>query len=162
MPGFLTYLIPGLNSRASLMLDVVFLAMLLVVPALALSIQLAKRRKYLAHKVMQVILASVLLIAVTAFEVDMRFYTDWRALAQPSPYYASGAVLASLWVHLAFAIPTLVLWIVVTIAALRKFDDPPQPGKHSRFHRRWGMFAAYGMFLTAVTGWVFYYLAFVA
>ena len=162
MPGFLTDLIPGFSSRASLMLDVVFLAMLLVVPVLAYSIQLAKRGKYAAHKALQVVLASVLLVAVTAFEIDMRFFTDWRALAQPSPYYESGAVMTSLLVHLAFAVPTLVLWIIVTIGALRKFDDPPRPGLHSRFHRRWGMFAGYGMFLTAVTGWVFYYLAFVA
>ena len=162
MPGFLTHLIPGFTSRASLMLDVVFLAMLAVVPALAFSIQLAKKGKYTAHKAMQVVLASVLLIAVGAFEVDMRFYTNWRALAEPSPYYASGAVGWSLLVHLIFAVPTLVLWIVVTVAALRKFEEPARPGSHSRFHRRYGMFAAYGMFLTAVTGWLFYYLAFVA
>ncbi len=162
MPGFLTDLIPGFTSRASLMLDVVFLAMLLVVPALAYSIQLAKRGKYTAHKALQVVLASVLLVAVTAFEIDMRFFTDWRVLAEPSPHYASGTVHTTLYIHLAFAIPTLVLWIVVTIGALRKFDDPARPGSHSRFHRRWGMFAGYGMFLTAATGWVFYYLAFVA
>lgn len=162
MPGFLTDLIPGFHSRASLMLDVVFLAMLLVVPTLAYSIQLAKRGRYTAHKTLQVVLASVLLVAVTAFEVDMRFFTDWRVLAEPSPYYASGAVWTSLLIHLAFAVPTLVLWIIVTVGALRKFDDPARPGPHSRFHRRWGMAAGYGMFLTAATGWVFYYLAFVA
>jgi uncharacterized membrane protein YozB (DUF420 family) len=129
---------------------------------LAYSILLAKRGKYTAHKTLQVVLASVLLVAVAAFEVDMRFFTNWRALAEPSPYYLSGVVGWSLLVHLIFAVPTLVLWIVVTIAALRKFDEPARPGSHSRFHRRWGMAAGYGMFLTAITGWVFYYLAFVA
>ncbi len=115
------------------MLDVVFLAMLMVVPLLAFSIQLAKRRKYTAHKAVQVVLASVLLVAVAAFEVDMRFYTNWRALAEPSPYYASGAVGWSLLVHLIFAVPTLVLWIVVTVAALRKFEEPAQPGHTAGF-----------------------------
>jgi len=63
---------------------------------------------------------------------------------------------------LSFAVPTLVLWIVVVVAALRKFSRPPAPGPHSRWHARWGMIAAVEMLMTAVTGWVFYWLAFVA
>jgi uncharacterized membrane protein YozB (DUF420 family) len=36
------------------------------------------------------------------------------------------------------------------------------PGPHSPAHRRVAPIAAAGMFCTAVTGWLFYYLAFVA
>lgn len=160
MHGF----IPG--SRGSLMLDVVFLAMMLVVPVLLFSVYLAKyRRQYELHKRIQITLGTVLGLAVTAFELDMRFVTNWRELAEPSPYYDgtwSSLVGLSLIVHLSFAIPTLLLWIVVIVQALRHFPSPPVPGAHSAWHRRWGMVSTVGMVLTAVTGWIFYWLAFMA
>ena len=161
LPGFL-------GSRGSLMLDVVFLAMFLVVPVLLFSVyQVKYRRQYQLHKFVQLILGTVLLLAVGAFEVDMRFFTDWKALAAPSPYFDvaqpwTSVVGYSLIVHLSFAIPTLLLWIVVIVQALRHFPSPPQPGVHSAWHRRWGMIATVGMVMTAVTGWIFYYLAFMA
>lgn len=160
LPGFL-------GTRGSLMLDVVFLAMFLVVPVLLFSVyQVKYLRRYQLHKQLQIVLGSVLLIAVTAFEVDMRFFTDWKALATPSPYFDIAhpwtcPVGFSLIVHLSFAIPTLLLWIVVIVQALRHFPIP-MPGPHSAWHRRWGMVSTVGMLLTAVTGWVFYWLAFVA
>ena len=154
-----------LGTRGSLMLDVVVIAMAVVVPVLAWSVQLAKKGKFALHKQVQVALASVLLLAIVAFEVDLRFLTDWRQRAADSPYYSVEAwsgVWVSLVVHLMFAIPTFLLWIGVVVAALRHFPSPPEPGAHSRTHRRWAMLAGVGMFGTAVTGWIFYYLAFVA
>ena len=68
----------------------------------------------------------------------------------------------SLLLHLACAIPTAVLWIVVIILAIRRFPKPPRPGEHSRSHIFWARCAAIGLFLTSLTGWIFYALAFVA
>ena len=48
------------------------------------------------------------------------------------------------------------------IQALRKFPSPPKPGPHSAAHKRWAWLATIAMVGTAVTGWAFYYLAFVA
>ena len=156
-----------LGTRGSLMLDVVFLAMFAVLPLLALSIYLVKRKKYALHKTINLILGIVLLIAVLAFEVDMRFFTDWEILAEKSPYFHPEAKWTSvvglaLIIHLCFAIPTLLLWIYVIVQALRKFPSPPLPGDHSRSHIQFAKLAAGGMFMTALTGSVFYYLAFVA
>ena len=154
-----------LGTRGSLMLDVVVLAMALVVPVLAWSVRLAQQGKYALHKQVQIILASVLLLAIVAFEVDLRVFTDWRERAAPSPYYSSetwSAAWLSLVVHLFFAVPTFLLWIVVVVRALRNFPKPPAPSEHSGAHRRFGKLAGVGMFGTAVTGWVFYYLSFVA
>jgi uncharacterized membrane protein YozB (DUF420 family) len=158
LPGFL-------GTRGSLMLDVVFAAMFLIVPLLGLSVWLVKRRKYNLHKWLQIGMGVVLLLAVVAFEIDMRFFTNWEALAVGSPYYTSGtwnAVWYSLIVHLCFAIPTPIVWTVVIVQALRKFKSPPTPGPHSHDHKKGGWLAVVLMTLTAVTGWVFYYLAFVA
>ena len=156
-----------LGTRASIMLDVVFLAMFAVVPLLWYSIQLAKKRKFQAHKRMQLALATVLLVAVLAFELDMHYLTDWKLRAAPSPFFDpvqmwSSPVGISLLVHLTFAVPTLFLWIFVITQALRLFPKPAMPGSHSATHLFLGKLAGIGMFMTSLTGWVFYYLAFVA
>jgi hypothetical protein len=156
-----------LGSRGSLMLDVVFLAMFVVVPVLVLSIYLVKiRRRYDLHKKLQLVMASVLLVAVLLFELDIRV-NGWEHRAAPSPFFDAAHKWTcpagiSLIIHLSFAVPTLLLWIVVVTRALRNFPRPPQPATHSHWHRRYGWAAALGMLLTALTGWLFYYLAFVA
>lgn len=148
------------------MLDVVFVAMFLIVPLMGVSIYLVRyRRMYQLHKWLQIGMGVVLLVAVVAFEVDMRFFTDWEALAVGSPYYTAGqwnVVWYSLIVHLCFAVPTPAVWLYVIVQALRQFPNPAVPGKHSRAHIFWARIGAILMTLTAVTGWVFYYLAFVA
>lgn len=161
---------PGIEGflpwRGSFMLDVVVVAMLAVLPLLAWSIQLAKQKRFALHKAVQITLATVLLAAVTLFEVDMRL-TGWVDRAKDSPYFQtdhkwSCPAGVSLLVHLCFAIPTLLLWIYVVAQALRKFPSPPSPGPHSAAHRRFGKLAGIGLFMTAMTGWAFYYLAFIA
>lgn len=161
---------PGLDGflgfRGSLMLDVVFLAMLAVLPALAASIYLVKRGKFELHKKLQLALGLVLLVAVVAFEVDMRL-NGWEPRALKSPYFLAEQKWScpagiALIVHLFFAVPTTLLWVYVIVQALRKFPRPPQPGQHSQAHKFWAWLAAIEMFGTALTGWLFYYLAFVA
>jgi hypothetical protein len=66
-----------------------------------------------------------------------------------------------LYVHLFFAVTTVVLWPAVIFLALRSFPNPPRPALHSRIHVLLARLAAVDMMLTAVTGWVFYWLAFV-
>jgi len=163
---------PGINgflgTRASLMLDVVFLAMFAVVPLMAIGIGLARfRRDWKRHKLVQLTLAGVLLVAVVAFEVDMQLLTEWELRAEPSPYFSSAQKWSSpagvaLLVHLFFAIPTALVWVYVVSGAIKHFPKPPTPGDYSRRHKFWGRIAALEMTLTAVTGWVFYWLAFVA
>ncbi|WP_428304660.1 DUF420 domain-containing protein [Lacipirellula sp.] len=167
------------------MLDVVFLAMFAIVPALGWSIWLVKfRQNYQLHKQIQVVLMVVLGVAVTLFELDVRFLSGWRERAEASPYYASvesagpvwdaifvkglgrpatpGWVFRMLLIHLLFAVTTAILWVWVGVRALRRYPHPPVPAPHSRSHILWGKIAAWDMLMTAVTGWIFYWLAFVA
>jgi hypothetical protein len=154
-----------LGTRASLMLDLVFLAMFAVLPVLGWSIaQVKYRRRYLLHKRVQLTLGAVLLVTVTAFEIDMRI-NGWRERAAASRFWnASGVnwVDAALAVHLCFAVTTALAWIVVIARALVNFPSPPAPGPHSPWHIRWAKVAAIDMLLTAITGWLFYWMAFVA
>jgi len=165
-----------LGTRASIMLDVVFVAMFAVLAVMAVSIYLARyRQQYLLHKRIQIALGTVLLVTVVAFEVDMQWLTEWELRAAASPYFVPdyssntpagvkwGSVVGrSLLVHLCFAVPTFALWIFVIVQGLRYFPHPPRPNAYSSRHKLWARLAAIGMTMTALTGWVFYYLAFIA
>jgi uncharacterized membrane protein YozB (DUF420 family) len=157
---------PGLDgflgTRASFMLDVLVLAMGVVVLVLGWSIYEVKyRHRYQLHKWAQVGLGVVLLVAVIVFEVDVRLNGWQDRAAGEIGGHASRLVMTSLAIHLVFAIAATILWPLVIIRALLNFPSPPHPGPHSRFHVRWARIAAIDMFITAVTGWTFYYLAFV-
>lgn len=145
------------------MLDFVAVAMLLVCVVLVFSIyQVRNKKNPRLHRLIQIVTAIVLTGAVIAFEVDVRFFTDWRTLAEPSPYYESGLVSWMLVIHLLFAVPTPIVWVVVIFMALKRFRESFSQETFNRIHRISGWVAATFMLMTAVTGWVFYYLAFVA
>lgn len=144
------------------MLDFVTLVMFLVIMALGFSVYQVRCNRYGLHKRIQLGTALALFGALIAFEIDMRFITDWRALAEASPFYASGTVDWCLAIHLVFAIPTPVVWAVVIWMALRQFKDGFDASGDRKMHRLLGRIAALMMLMTAITGWVFYYVAFVA
>lgn len=144
------------------MIDVVCLAMIGVVLVLAWSVyQVKVRRRYELHKWTQITLGAVLLVVVILFEVDIRLH-GWEERAanaiggRPAP-----AVFTALYVHLVSAISTVILWPVTIALAVRNFCTPPTPGPHSRVHVPLARTAAADMVLTALTGWIFYWLAFV-
>ncbi len=150
-----------LGTRASLMLDVVFVAMFVVIAVMGWSIyQVCVHNRFTLHKWVQLGLAAVLLVAVTAFEVDMRLY-GWEERAAGELGGSAGpAVWKALYTHLVFAITSSMLWPVVIFRAWRQFPIPPTPNQHSRSHIFWARLAAIDMTLTSITGWVFYALAF--
>ena len=123
--------------------------------------QVKYRRRYQLHKWTQITLAAVLLVTVVLFEIDIRLH-GWtgRAAGQVGGEPAAGGLVRSS-IHLVFAVTTVMLWPVVIFLALRNFPNPPQPAKHSRIHVPLARLAAADMVLTAITGWVFYWLAFV-
>jgi len=160
--GFLGY-------PTTFMLDFVVCALALVVPLLLWSLWLVKfRRRYVAHKRLQIALGIILLLAVTAFEVDVQLvHGGWEnivAKQQLNPE-ALAAKISSvrpyLLVHLVFAVTTPLLWIVTITLALRRFKNPPAPGQHSRLHKTLGWASTIDITLTSVTGLLFYYVAFV-
>lgn len=157
LPGFLPVARPS-----TFMLDVVVLAMIAVLPVLTWSIYLVKvRRNYQLHKRVQIGLGLTLLVAVVLFEVDMRYVGGWKVLAKESPYFG-GWLDRELYVHLFFSVTTTLLWIVTMMQALRRFPNPPMPGEYSAKHRRLAKLSAAFMYATAITGWTFYYMAFMA
>lgn len=155
MGGFLPF------SRAPLALDLISLVMLVVVPVLTWSLYLVRsRHDYRLHKAVQIWTGVGLGAALLVFEVDVRLH-GWRLGAKASPYYDTW-LFPVFYVHLGAAITTTLLWIYTLTTALKGFPSPPRPGGESRRHRRVTGLAALGMYGTAVTGWTFYWMAFIA
>lgn len=161
--GFLGY-------RTSFMLDFVVCALVIIVPLLVYSLWLVKVRKAFAkHKWLQLVLGLILLVAVGAFEIDLQIvHGGWENIVRKSiPDEAAlatrvAAVRPYLWTHLFFAVTTPFLWFTTLALAFRRFSNPPTPGQHSRLHKTLGWLSTIDITLTAVTGLVFYYVAFVA
>lgn len=155
LPGLLPF------SRATLMMNVVAIGMAVIVPVLLWSVYLVRVRRNLAlHRRVQIALGVTLLIVVVAFEVDVRVF-GWRHLAQESRFYDSG-LFPVLYGHLFFSVTTTLLWIYALIDGLRRFDNPPAPNARSAWHRRLGWATVVFTICTSVTGWLFYYMAFMA
>lgn len=156
MPGFLPF-----SDRSFFMMDFVCVAMVLVLPAIGFGIYMARTKKnYAFHKKWQLLLATVLLLTVVFFEIEVRF-SNWQEAAKQSPFYET-YLYPTLIIHLVFAISTVILWLANIYGALTCFSKPPKPGAYSSRHKRLGRLSALGMLGTALTGWLFYYIAFVA
>lgn len=160
--GFLGY-------DASFMLDFVVSALVLIVPVLLWSLFAVKvQRKYRLHRNLQTALGLVLLVAVAAFEIDMRLHGGWQNIVNKDPAsprltsVQMETVSQVLMVHLVFAISTPFLWGATLFLAWRRFAKDPQPGPHSRLHKTLGWASVLDIVLTSVTGLWFYYAAFVA
>jgi hypothetical protein len=151
-----------LGTRASLMLDLLVIGMLVVVAVLSWSVyQVKVRRRYQLHKTTQIVLGAVVLVVVILFEVDIRLH-GWEMRASGiEGGRAAASVWYALYVHLVFAISSVILWPVTIFLALRNFPNPPHPSEHSRVHIPLARAAALDMAMTAITGWIFYWLAFV-
>ena len=158
--GFLGY-------RTSLMLDFVVCSLVLIVPTLVYSIYLVKfRRNYVAHRNIQLTLAVVLLVAVSAFEIDMQqVQGGWQQVVAKREVKLTAEQLQSvrqvLWIHLIFAVSSPVLWATTIVLALRRMPSPPAPCVHSQWHQLLGWVATLDLTLTSITGLWFYYVAFI-
>jgi uncharacterized membrane protein YozB (DUF420 family) len=151
-----------LGTRASLGMDVVLVGLLALLPVLAWSVHLVRhRRDYAGHRRLQLLIAALLAAAIVVFEIDVRLVSDWRLRAAASPWWPAG-VWTALAVHLVFAVSTFVLLVWVLVEAVQRFPKPPAPGGHGPRHRTMARLAAVDLVATAVTGSVFYWLAFVA
>jgi len=158
-----------LGHDASFMLDFVVTALIVLVPIQLYSLYLVKfRRNFLWHRNLQVALGLTLLVAVTAFEVDMQLiHGGWMNVVNKDPDVPRltsekiAHVQQVLRIHLLFAITTPLLWGITLFLALRNYRAPKFVGPHSRWHKPLGWLSVVDLVGTSVTGLWFYYVAFV-
>jgi hypothetical protein len=150
------------SSRAPLVFDVLVTAMPLVLIAVGFGLyQVRVHRNYDFHRKIQLTISAVLLIVVIWFEVNVRVQ-GWIENAQPSPFFNSG-LFPFLYLHVAIAVSSAALWVNQVSHALRHFSKNYEiAAKEKVKHLRRGWLTIGMMSLTTITGWIFYYLAFVA
>lgn len=154
-------LLGQIMSRAPISIDFLVIAMVAISIILSWSIfVLIRKKRYEAHKKVQLTLGTTLLIAIIIFEIDIRI-NGWVHLAKVSPYFDT-YLFPILYFHIATASITIVLWLITSIQALRSIPSPPRPTARTRFHKRISRVAAAFMYGTAITGWAFYWMAFIA
>lgn len=155
MEGFIPW------SRANNILNLITIAMIIILPILAWSIwQVKIKKNYNLHKKLQITISLSLLVLVFIFELNIR-KTDWRVYAKPSIYYDT-ILLPFLTFHIVIASATFLIWLATLRGALKYFSNEAIPNQYSKHHKWLGRIGTLLMCTTAITGWIFYYLAFVA
>ncbi len=156
-----------LGNDSSFMLDFVVCALVLVVPILIYSIWLVKfKRNFALHRLIQILLGGILLVAVAAFEIDMRLHGGWENIVNKNPESPRlsaeqlSQVRQVLYIHLIFAVSTPFLWAITLFLATKRFPKPIQPGEHSGQHKLLGWLSTIDLTFTSITGLIFYYFAF--
>ena len=148
-------------SRGTLILDIISVGMLIVLPVLVYSLKLVRiDHNYEAHRKIQTGLTSLLAFLVICFEIEMRMI-NWREGAAASPYFTT-ILQPVLTIHLCFAISTSLLWALTFITAWKGFSRPAQPNRFSHKHKILGRLTVIDTVCTGITGWFFYYIAFIA
>lgn len=151
-----------LGSRADLVMDVVMLSLLIILPLMLYSYRLVRRGEYARHRLWQIRLGVVLALAIVLFEVDMQLAGGISEMAKGGSYYNTSLLDTILYIHLFFSVTTPVLWSWLLLTSLKRFANPPRVNDFSQRHRFWGRLAMLDMIMTAITGYVLYWFAFVA
>lgn len=146
-----------MGQRGDALIDVVMLSLVAVAPVLAWSWTLARRRRWVDHKRVQLTVAVVLGAVVGVFEWDLRASGGIFTLTATSPYAGTALLDFWIWTHTALSISATVVWLFLVIASLIRFPNPPLPAafpSHRHFGRL-GMMAMLGAGATAVP--MYYY-----
>lgn len=146
-----------LGQRGDALIDIGTLSIIAVVPVLLWSWVLARHRKWVLHKRVQLTTASVLGVVVLLFEIDLSQMGGIFAVTAASPYAGTTLLNAWIWTHTVFAISSTVVWLLLVIASLVKFPKPPVPAAFPthRYFGRLGMLLMLGSGLTAIP--MYYY-----
>jgi hypothetical protein len=146
-----------LGQRGDALIDVGMLSIVAVVPILLWSWALARNRAWVLHKKVQLATAVVLGIVVLLFELDLNRKGGIFAITSTSPYAGSATLNAWIWTHTALAISSSVVWLLLVIASLVKFPNPPLPAAFPthRYFGRLGMCLMLGSGVTAIP--MYYY-----
>jgi putative membrane protein len=153
-PGFL-------GTDADILMDLVVCSLAIVLPLLGVSWRWVRAKHYLRHRNLMVGLGSTLAVVVGLFEIDVRLAGGAFGLAKNSGLAGTTLMIASIWIHLAIAASTALIWLTLIIVSLRRFPKPPKPTENfSATHRFWGRIGMVAMTLTGITGIELYVVLF--
>lgn len=149
-----------LGTRASLAYDVAFLLELAVIPLFIHSLELLLvRHDYQAHKRLMLVVTAMFAIAVGLFSFEFFSY-GWQTRVGVEAEAIPRITYMTLAIHLAFLTITAVIWFVLLVNALWKIPSPPEPCEFGRTYIFWLVLLGLQLFISTLTGWEFYLLAF--
>jgi putative membrane protein len=149
-----------LGTRGDILMDVVILAFMLILPSLIYSWGQARKKQYATHKRWQLIIFTLLAVAVSLFEADMMMAGGIFVLTAESSYSGTSFFNTLMYSHTALAISSSLIWVCLVAASLWKFDNPPSPNQFSKTHRRWGRVGMILMMLAGLSSLPVYYFGF--
>lgn len=149
-----------LGTRADALTEVVFLAILLILPLMGWSVWLARKQQFPQHRIIQTGLTLLLTVVVALFESNIQAQGGIYDMARESTYVASPWFSRLFAVHLAFASTTGTVWLALVATSLWKIRNFTTPNTFRRFHRIAGWLGVVGMTGTGLTGGIFFILAF--
>ena len=152
-------LAPGfLGTRADVLVDIAMVFFVVAPFLMAYALRLAAQRHYRAHRRLQVAVLLGGIVAVLLLEGSIRFGQAVEAFTV-SAYYGTAPMSGLFAVHLAVAVPTIIVWCVLAVLSWRRFPRV-LPGSFTPRHRLWGRLTFAGLWLTCVTGVGLYVMSF--
>lgn len=132
-----------LQTKAGFFVDLFFLVLLVLLPAILVAVALVRRGHVKAHATINTTCFVLFLVAVIAFEAQVHFGPKGPPLAT-----------LPLVIHLCCAVPCLLLWVRQMLTAKRALTQPA-------VHRRRGRILVALLGLTVGTGAWLYWATFV-
>jgi putative membrane protein len=149
------------GARCDVLMDVVVISMVVILPLLWYSVRKVHDRNYLLHKKIQVIMFLVLFFVVLLFEYDMKLHGGIFEMVKGSSYEGTFFLNFLIYFHTFLSITTSLIWVVLIIVSLKRFDKNPRPNAFSKTHKIWGKIGMWDMALTCITGFLLYVYGFV-
>lgn len=149
-----------LQTRGDLLMDLVIVAFIVILPLLLVSWRAARAKQYRKHKLIQLALAGTLLIAVGLFELDLKLSGGIFALTAASAYAGTVLLNSLIYGHTLVAILSAIIWLVLVVASLRRFPNPPASNDFGATHRFWGRMGMIFMMASGLSALPLYYVGF--
>jgi putative membrane protein len=149
-----------LGTRGDILMDLVVLSFLFILPMLVVSWRSARRADYSRHRAIQLSLASILVVAVGLFEIDLKLSGGIFELTKQSGYAGSGLLNSLIYGHMMVAIGSAVVWVPLVVVSLRKFPNPPASNAFGSTHRVWGRTGMLLMMASGLSAIPLYYFGF--
>lgn len=148
------------TAKAPLTMKIILFVLPVLLFIQFFSVVAVKIHRYSLHRFLQMAISLVMGVWLIFFELDVRII-GWRSYAQHSPFYDSW-LFPALMLHVCFAIPFVLMWFSTLYGALKNFKKSAMSPKYSMMHKRMGTGSLLAFLGTAVSGVLFYWLAFVA
>ena len=149
-----------MNFSFIILLSILILTIL--APFISLyAVSLIKKNQHQKHIKIQKGLFWICVTGVLVLELQIRLAGGSGGLVKDSPYLHTSFFKTTLTAHIIGAILTYIIWAITIFTTSRKYKKKINfPGSFSAAHKRLGVLTIVGLFYTAITAFMVFYMAF--